>query len=276
MGERRSQSVTREMFWSPTSVADPHAVGLYDSDDDLIAMVVDYIGPALEHEAVVVVMRAEQLAALERALIAAGSDVDAARRDGRFVTLDATQMLTTFMVEDMPDRDRFRAAVGGVLTAATRTARAVRVFGEMVGVLWERGNVGAALALEGLWAEFARTQSLTLLCGYPASAVREHEDDVLASLCQTHSLVLPHTTLLAFEPGAPRQLDPLELRKAAAFTMSPSELRHAAWVVTTSVQLLHENWRQLREREVQELLDSAAASAATIETFASAIDPTST
>ena len=270
MGGRLTEPTSGATFWSPDSVRDPHAVGLYDTDHDLVTMVVDYIAPALENDTVLAIVRDDHRGLLERGLEEAGADVGAARRRGHLITLDAAELLSTFMYDDLPDRDAFRAAVGGLITASARTGRPVRVFGEMVGLLWDEGNVTGALALEDLWHEVAATNELAVLCTYAADTVRDNEDEILASLCHKHSVVMPHEILRSFEPGAQEVVRPT--RGPATFTMRPSELRHASWVVSTALQLLQDNWPQLSTREVRELLDSAAASAAAIETFAAGVD----
>jgi hypothetical protein len=42
----------------------------------------------------------------------------------------------------------------------------MRVFGEMVDILWARGLSAAAVAVEELWNELAERRSFALLCGY--------------------------------------------------------------------------------------------------------------
>jgi hypothetical protein len=47
----------------------------------------------------------------------------------------------------------------------------VRVYGEMVALLWADGQVAAALELEDLWNELGRRLPFSLFCGYPEQAV---------------------------------------------------------------------------------------------------------
>jgi hypothetical protein len=44
----------------------------------------------------------------------------------------------------------------------------VRVFGEMVALLWADGDRNGALVLEELWNDLTRRMSFPLLCAYPA------------------------------------------------------------------------------------------------------------
>ena len=42
----------------------------------------------------------------------------------------------------------------------------VRIFGQMVDVLWQQEEHDAAIRLEMLWNQLAQTKSYSLLCGY--------------------------------------------------------------------------------------------------------------
>jgi hypothetical protein len=73
-------------------------------------------------------------------------------------------------VDGMPDPARFRAAIGQLVFQAVHTGRDVRIYGEMVAVLWDEGNVAAAIALEDLWNDLATSYRFSLFCSYPVHA----------------------------------------------------------------------------------------------------------
>jgi diguanylate cyclase len=62
----------------------------------------------------------------------------------------------------------------------------------MVALLWDDGNVPAALALEDLWNDFGAVRTFELLCAYP---MRSFENPDCASafqrVCEQHSTVIP-------------------------------------------------------------------------------------
>ena len=60
---------------------------------------------------------------------------------------------------------------------------------EMVGLLWEHGSQGAALRLEGLWNDLARSQPFALLCGYPVNQLRSGDRKLLGEICAAHDYV---------------------------------------------------------------------------------------
>jgi hypothetical protein len=77
-------------------------------------------------------------------------------------------VLSSFMVDGMPDARRFRQAMIPIIERACR-GRAdcvIRAYGEMVDVLWKAGQTVAAVRLETLWNDLAQTHAFALLCGY--------------------------------------------------------------------------------------------------------------
>ena len=91
------------------------------------------------------------------------------------------------MVADTPDPALFNTTIGAIVERAARGGRAVRVFGEMVALLWSDGNVTGALALETLWNEMASDRRFFLLCAYPEALLDEAPLHAVNSMCDRHS-----------------------------------------------------------------------------------------
>ncbi|MDP8931195.1 MAG: MEDS domain-containing protein [Actinomycetota bacterium] len=68
------------------------------------------------------------------------------------------------------------AARGRLVQVSPSSAlgRDVRIYGEMVALLWEEGNILAAMALEDLWNQFAGSRAFSLMCAYPMNACHSH------------------------------------------------------------------------------------------------------
>ena len=89
------------------------------------------------------------------------------------------------------DPASFEAEVGQVIRAAGAGGRPVRLYGEMVALLWEAGQLNAALELEGLWNDLARDIPFGLYCGYPeAPAAGADQRAALAEVCRLHAAVV--------------------------------------------------------------------------------------
>jgi KaiC/GvpD/RAD55 family RecA-like ATPase len=126
-------------------------------------------------------------------LVARGIDTGQVKKDGRLTILDADEALSEFMDLVGPNRGRFLVRLGDAVrraeAAATKNGRVV-VFGEMVAVLWAQGKYEAAIRLEELWNELAKTHSFYLCCAYPASEFPELRGEPHATICAEHTQVV--------------------------------------------------------------------------------------
>ncbi|MBV8993614.1 MAG: MEDS domain-containing protein [Pseudonocardiales bacterium] len=170
-----------------------HVLGFYETAAFLAGSVRDFLAPGLRAgDAAIVVANASHRTLFGRALEKAGIDVRAAQRSGRYIALDASETLSTFMVTCMPDVARFSATVEKVIYRAAAGTRNVRIYGEMVAVLWDQGNVAAAIELERLWNDLAARHPFSLFCAYPLHAFDTDADtEQFQQVCTQHSAVIP-------------------------------------------------------------------------------------
>ncbi|HJQ21356.1 MAG TPA: MEDS domain-containing protein, partial [Gemmatimonadaceae bacterium] len=149
--------------------ASGHVVQFYENDDFLAAAVADYLAEGLAHGDNVAIIATEgHRQAFTTRLRARGIDVERAMRMGQFVQLDAPDTLRMFMRGGMPDAPAFYETIGAVLhSLRTRDASArIRLYGEMVDVLWKEGNTEGAIRLEELWNSLGAQQEFQLFCAY--------------------------------------------------------------------------------------------------------------
>jgi PAS domain S-box-containing protein len=183
--------------WQPGSPfqAD-HVAYFYQESDSLLAALCDFIGSALgAGNAAVIIATKMHRDGLQHGLMARGLDIQGAGEQGRYVELDAPELLSKIMMEGMPDGDRFEEIVGGTIERIRTLAKAVRpeivAIGEMVSLLWTEGKVEAAIRLEQLWNELAKKHSFSLRCAYPvANFYGEKNTQPLMRVCAEHSAVL--------------------------------------------------------------------------------------
>ena len=130
-------------------------------------------------EAILLVLTPSHRDLLLPHLQADGFDVCRLQQDGQLLLLDAADVLTRFMLDGMPDTTLFRMSVGEIVERMKfRTNRKVRVFGEMVDLLW-RSNQPAAVRLEQLWSELIESSDLSLFCAYSTSYVHDSFPEAL-------------------------------------------------------------------------------------------------
>ena len=146
-----------------------HAVQFYGDARSLCKTIATFLTEGLvEAQPAVVIATPAHTAAILDTLVERHIDVPRARRLGDLVVLDAEETLATFMDHGTPNQDLFRRNVGQVLEQAIRGRERtpVRAYGEMVDLLWKRGQTDAAIRLEVLWNELASAYSFSLMCGY--------------------------------------------------------------------------------------------------------------
>jgi signal transduction histidine kinase len=175
--------------------ADNHIVQFYEGREYLAEMVTQWVrGGIDQRRAVVVIARREHREAIRERLTTVVRDVRGLIDSAQLTMLDAQETLRQLMVGSLPDADRFRAVVGGVIaqSLARSGGAAVRAYGEMVDVLLEEGNPAAALRLEELWTAYGQVAPLELLCGYSMHGFRgPSQARIFDEVCQAHTLVLP-------------------------------------------------------------------------------------
>lgn len=168
-----------------------HAVQFYGLDSELAGSVARYLGAGLAAgDPVMIVATAPHRAAFCEALAALGFDVGAAKSAGRLVALDAAGTLHSLLSDDKLDPVRFDATVGALLRTVATPGRVIRIYAEMVALLWDAGRVLDALELERLWNEIGARHQSSLLCGYPARVLTDPgAAGAVADVCGLHTTV---------------------------------------------------------------------------------------
>jgi DNA-binding NarL/FixJ family response regulator len=175
-----------------------HAVEFYSDEASFLVGIARFIEAALNAgNAVIVVVTESHRNILFQRLQAHGWNIGAAIEQGRFIPLDVANTLSTFMVNDLPDPVRFRKVAGDLVAAAAKAAKGERprvsACGECAPILWAQGKADAAVQLEHLWDEIARTCNMDILCGYVLNSFqREQESHIYERICSEHSAVCPH------------------------------------------------------------------------------------
>ena len=191
---RRSNGVFAP-FEQSMELARRHEVGFYSDDASLLDDFTQFVGAALKSGSAAIVIATESHRdSLLLRLQAHGLDVGAAIEQGTYISLDAAETLSTFMVNDQPDPVRFQKAVSDTIMAAAKAVKGERprvvACGECAPLLWARGNAEAAIRVEHLWDELAKTYNLDTLCGYPLDSFQSEPDShIFQRICAEHSAV---------------------------------------------------------------------------------------
>lgn len=183
-----------QSFLDGSETAD-HAAQIYRDVDELADSVATYLTAGLDHgEPAIVIATPENWGAISARLADQGWSTQRIEESGLLVSADADKTLRSFLVDGEPAAELFEIVVGNLVDTVAEhfPGRRIRAFGEMVNLLSEEGRPEAAIAVEELWNELARTRSFSLLCGYRLDLFdRVAQSSPLPEICRVHSHVRP-------------------------------------------------------------------------------------
>jgi hypothetical protein len=172
-----------------------HVVQLYQDQDFLNRAVCRFAAAALTNgEGVILVPTVEHWNGFRPRLIAEGIDVEAAQKRGQLTIVDADETLPRFMHNGMPDSPVFLGLAADVVSRARGGDRfpKVRWWGEMVNILWERGDVAASMNLEDLFDQLGQKHDIAIFCSFLMDNFNgEIHTRMLPRLGQNHSHLIP-------------------------------------------------------------------------------------
>jgi hypothetical protein len=172
-----------------------HVVQLYQDEDFLSRAVCRFAGGALANgEGIILVPTLTHWNAIRPRLEAEGVDVKAARERGQLTVVDADECLPRFMRNSMPDSSIFLGLAADVIGQARAGVRyeKVRWWGEMVNVLWERGDAAASMNLEDQFDQLAKKHDIAIFCSFLMDNFNgEVHTHMLPRLGTNHSHLIP-------------------------------------------------------------------------------------
>jgi signal transduction histidine kinase len=197
-------------------VSSQHVCQFYESDVFLCEAVARFLAAGIKaHQQALIVATSEHWNAVATELAKLGVPVEEARRSGQLTCADARETLATFMAGSSPDRERFFAVLNDLLDRTGPNGAPIRIFGEMVDVLWREGNSTAALRVEQLWNELAESRPFELLCGYSmGNFYRAAHAHSFEEVCAVHARSIPTEifTLTTGEVAREREIALLQQR----------------------------------------------------------------
>lgn len=168
-----------------------HVVQFYGHESELAATVGGYLTRAVKEGAVAIAIARQDHRRLFEAELEAAGVLSGPSLEGRLIFLEAAETLARFRQAGRIDYQAFRRTVGSVVSRAAETGRPVRAYGEMVGLLWDAGDVPGAIELEKAWNALSEELPFALVCGYRSESVRALEHAAaLDEVCDLHSSIL--------------------------------------------------------------------------------------
>ncbi len=170
-----------------------HPIVVYSHDAQLFSVLTELLaGPLAAGDSTVVVATPEHLAGLDDKLGDQGLDLDELRASGRYIELDASELLSELLTDHRAlDARRLVPLITRFEEAARRSGGRLKVFSELGPLLFSRGLAVAALELEEVGTHLLGLYDLDLICAYPSDpGADRHPGDRFDDVCQAHTVVL--------------------------------------------------------------------------------------
>lgn len=191
MGNELSRSANE----SDATISHRHEVAFYQDEAPLIDGYAQFIESALQHgDVVIIVVTESHRSRLVSRLNSDGLDVVGAIAEGAMVLVDASDALSSLIVDDMPEPTRCSKLVGDLVkrgaTSKKRKHSRVLFCGGIAPILLSNGNEEGAVQLEHLWDDITRRYGVRTLCGYIRSgSVSVESSPIWRRICAEHSAV---------------------------------------------------------------------------------------
>jgi signal transduction histidine kinase/ActR/RegA family two-component response regulator len=228
-----------------------HVVQFYESGGFLCDEVARFLAEGLHaDQPLLLVATAPHREGIGQRLAHYGFNLSDLCRCGQATIVDAHQLLSTFMFGSRVDAALFKRVIAEELKRSRhgRERSTVRLYAEMVDVLWQRGDSEAALRIEALWNEVAATDAFVLLCGYALEHFRDAAHSrSFAGICRQHGHAIP-TESYTRVPDDQGRLTEIALLQQRARSLE-AELERRKKLELALRQTLADGERAERQRE---------------------------
>ena len=167
-----------------------HEVEYYADDAAFVFGFTRFIEASLKTGSAVIAIATESHRKdLLEGLQAHGVDIVAAIGQGRYIPLDAAEILSTFIVDGLPDPVRFFKVASELIAPAARATAGretrVAICGECASILWGQGKADAAIQIEQLCNQLTKRYGMDILCGLSLTSVHREEDkQIFRTICR--------------------------------------------------------------------------------------------
>ena len=188
--ERNWQVADTKVFWGEIAPTD-HVLQIYENDESFLCTLEGFVLSGLEAgECVVLIATPEHITALRERLSQKELSVVELIADDQLIFLDAEETLSKFMVNGWPEAMLFDETISAIVKRATNRNRSLRAFGEMVALLWAKGEKSATVHLEILWNRFCEMQRFCLFCAYPSNGFTQEVNFSAHTICCAHAKMI--------------------------------------------------------------------------------------
>jgi hypothetical protein len=149
-----------------------HIVDFFAAEETFVQRVAAFMRDGFESGcACIAIVTPAHRVAINDALALRGFDGDELIAEYRYIVLDAEATLDAIRRDGRFDVAEFHRTLGQLITLAAAGGKQLRIVGEVVSLLAERGEHLAAIELEELWNDLSREYPFTLYCAYRSESM---------------------------------------------------------------------------------------------------------
>lgn len=170
-----------------------HIVQVCRDEAFLVNAVTHFVSAGLKVDdaSIVIATPAHRLAFIA-SLKRLGHSVQNAKGEGKLRFFDAELLLSSLLADGMPEWKAFEKYMGSILRVAQSKHKNVRVYDEMVNLLWQKNKLDAAVRLEEFWNEMSIQLNFSLLCTYTMDSLNpDAYAGSLERICKCHTHLIP-------------------------------------------------------------------------------------
>lgn len=166
--------------WQEMNPPHGHAIHVFGSDASFAETVAGYVHTALLHGDAACFVAGDRVRAdVRHRLRALRPTLTGAAANGRYLDVDSSEALNSFMRDGLPDPQRIKVMVEELddfrRTVTDRPDSRLVIAGCLAGALAASGNREGALAVERIWSDVTRDRPFLTVCGYHRACF--HGDD---------------------------------------------------------------------------------------------------
>jgi hypothetical protein len=186
------ESLETDSFWAGMKATD-HVIHLYEDDRSLLDSLTGFASSSFRSDfGVVAIASKSHLDLLENNLRKEGQNVFEHQVSGKYLTMNARELLSQFIFSGMPDKALFNYILTSFSLRSRRLGKGIRVFAELAGILHADGNHAAATTLEGWWDQYRASAPFCFFRACRSSDL-PHQPS-LSELASRHSVVIGDQT----------------------------------------------------------------------------------
>lgn len=173
-----------------------HTVQICLNESSQVDLVTNYIKEGLLNGEAVIIIANPKLRQIIKSKMGVfsfnGKNIQELQVQGQIKLFDAESILSTLRIDGVLEEDLFHECVAVPIYNAKSNYGKVRIFGEMVDILWKENQHDMAMQLEAFWNNLSSTQEFKFLCTYTLNMLSPNAyDEKLEQICKYHSHLAP-------------------------------------------------------------------------------------